>query len=299
MGRPGKGHYWTIDPAQEYMFEEGSFRRRPRGFRRKNLKNFPGAAGSTSYHPTLGSAQPLINSLLPDASVLGGNQGLVHAHSGGVAGMNATRHFELIQSPADALGSLTPSSQHGLLATSQSPPMGYAHNYGHAHSSHASVVSPPPGYFSTYAGSPANSLVNYNPVGTPISDAGVLAPPTYPTNGTGNTPPPSHQQAEYITYNERDYLSSFNRATPTNDYHHAHGHAHSPQSAVATASSSFMAGQSPPRIGEVDSAHMEGGGWSNVQWMGVASSQAIPLAQEYQNGFHHPMPHDLELANGE
>ncbi len=26
LGRPGKGHYWTIDPAQEYMFEEGSFR---------------------------------------------------------------------------------------------------------------------------------------------------------------------------------------------------------------------------------------------------------------------------------
>lgn len=35
LGRPGKGHYWTIDPASEYMFEEGSFRRRPRGFRRK------------------------------------------------------------------------------------------------------------------------------------------------------------------------------------------------------------------------------------------------------------------------
>ncbi|XP_053345276.1 forkhead box protein F2 [Clarias gariepinus] len=35
MGRPGKGHYWTIDPASEFMFEEGSFRRRPRGFRRK------------------------------------------------------------------------------------------------------------------------------------------------------------------------------------------------------------------------------------------------------------------------
>ena len=38
LGRPGKGHYWTIDPAQEYMFEEGSFRRRPRGFRRKTMK---------------------------------------------------------------------------------------------------------------------------------------------------------------------------------------------------------------------------------------------------------------------
>lgn len=35
MGKPGKGHYWTIDPNCEFMFEEGSFRRRPRGFRRK------------------------------------------------------------------------------------------------------------------------------------------------------------------------------------------------------------------------------------------------------------------------
>ncbi|XP_054164592.1 forkhead box protein F1-like [Oppia nitens] len=35
IGRPGKGHYWTIDPSCEYMFEEGSFRRRPRGFRLK------------------------------------------------------------------------------------------------------------------------------------------------------------------------------------------------------------------------------------------------------------------------
>ncbi|KAJ6220272.1 hypothetical protein RDWZM_006084 [Blomia tropicalis] len=35
IGRPGKGHYWTIDPASEFMFEEGSYRRRPRGFRRK------------------------------------------------------------------------------------------------------------------------------------------------------------------------------------------------------------------------------------------------------------------------
>ncbi|XP_026756766.2 forkhead box protein F2-like isoform X1 [Galleria mellonella] len=35
LGRPGKGHYWTIDPSSEFMFEEGSSRRRPRGFRRK------------------------------------------------------------------------------------------------------------------------------------------------------------------------------------------------------------------------------------------------------------------------
>ncbi|CAH8676841.1 unnamed protein product [Schistosoma haematobium] len=35
MGRPGKGHYWTIDPAAEFMFQDGASRRRPRGFRRK------------------------------------------------------------------------------------------------------------------------------------------------------------------------------------------------------------------------------------------------------------------------
>lgn len=35
LGRPGKGHYWTIDPGSEFMFEEGSFRRRPRGIRKE------------------------------------------------------------------------------------------------------------------------------------------------------------------------------------------------------------------------------------------------------------------------
>ncbi|XP_015124100.1 forkhead box protein O [Diachasma alloeum] len=60
LGRPGKGHYWTIDPASEYMFEEGSFRRRPRGFRRKcqalkpqYSQYFPGGAPMG-----VGGAQP-------------------------------------------------------------------------------------------------------------------------------------------------------------------------------------------------------------------------------------------------
>ena len=40
LGRPGKGHYWKIDPKQEFMFEDGSVRRRPRGFRRKVMKKY-------------------------------------------------------------------------------------------------------------------------------------------------------------------------------------------------------------------------------------------------------------------
>ena len=55
MGRPGKGHYWAIDPTAELMFEEGSFRRRPRGFRRKvqAMKPYPLYQGAPA--PTLSS----------------------------------------------------------------------------------------------------------------------------------------------------------------------------------------------------------------------------------------------------
>ncbi|XP_078607366.1 forkhead box protein F1-A-like isoform X1 [Branchiostoma floridae x Branchiostoma japonicum] len=63
LGRPGKGHYWTIDPASEFMFEEGSFRRRPRGFRRKcqalkpygMLNNMVGSASMLGYDMLSGS----------------------------------------------------------------------------------------------------------------------------------------------------------------------------------------------------------------------------------------------------
>ncbi|CAF3411589.1 unnamed protein product [Rotaria sp. Silwood1] len=35
MGRAGKGHYWTIAPDSDCMFDDNCMRRRPRGFRRK------------------------------------------------------------------------------------------------------------------------------------------------------------------------------------------------------------------------------------------------------------------------
>ena len=58
LGRPGKGHYWKIDPGQEYMFEEGSFRRRPRGFRRKVMKKFNDDDLPTSSIYQHGSVHP-------------------------------------------------------------------------------------------------------------------------------------------------------------------------------------------------------------------------------------------------
>lgn len=71
LGRPGKGHYWTLDAGSELMFEEGSYRRRPRGFRRKQNGNRPvqfpvnqfdtgvtGTGGLVDYQPVQNSYPP-------------------------------------------------------------------------------------------------------------------------------------------------------------------------------------------------------------------------------------------------
>ncbi|XP_068200856.1 forkhead box protein F1-like [Palaemon carinicauda] len=67
MGRPGKGHYWAIDPTAELMFEEGSFRRRPRGFRRKvqAMKPYPLYQGPA---PSLPTPYDVCGSQLPPAT---------------------------------------------------------------------------------------------------------------------------------------------------------------------------------------------------------------------------------------
>lgn len=68
LGKPGKGHYWTIDPKSEYMFEdEGSLRRRPRGFRRKHqMKSYQGTNSSGYFAPPSGydSGSVTVSSLL-------------------------------------------------------------------------------------------------------------------------------------------------------------------------------------------------------------------------------------------
>ncbi|XP_059179379.1 forkhead box protein A1-B-like [Physella acuta] len=71
IGRPGKGHFWTIDPAAEFMFEEGSFRRRPRGFRRKcqalkpfgMLNGMGGGGPMMSHYDFMGPHNPGMSSM--------------------------------------------------------------------------------------------------------------------------------------------------------------------------------------------------------------------------------------------
>ncbi|RWS23455.1 Fork head domain transcription factor slp1-like protein [Leptotrombidium deliense] len=55
IGKSGKGHYWTIDSTTESIFEEGSCRRRPRGFRRKaqQVKPYVSAYPAEAYNYNL------------------------------------------------------------------------------------------------------------------------------------------------------------------------------------------------------------------------------------------------------
>uniref|UniRef100_G3SPP6 Forkhead box F1 n=1 Tax=Loxodonta africana TaxID=9785 RepID=G3SPP6_LOXAF len=99
LGRPGKGHYWTIDPASEFMFEEGSFRRRPRGFRRKcqalkpmySMMNGLGFNHLPDTYGFQGSASGL--SCPPNSLALEGGLGMMNGHlPGNVDGMALPSH---------------------------------------------------------------------------------------------------------------------------------------------------------------------------------------------------------------
>ncbi|KAF4521371.1 hypothetical protein B566_EDAN006960 [Ephemera danica] len=110
LGRPGKGHYWTIDPASEFMFEEGSFRRRPRGFRRKCQALKP------SY-PYYGNGNPSMLPPLPPTSnsghydVLGNQQNLIMS----TAASNSHHHTSSTQQSLQS--ALQQEYHHHLMST--------------------------------------------------------------------------------------------------------------------------------------------------------------------------------------
>ncbi|KPP68216.1 forkhead box protein F1-like [Scleropages formosus] len=98
LGRPGKGHYWTIDPASEFMFEEGSFRRRPRGFRRKcqalkpmySMMNGLGFNHLPESYGIQGGGGAL--SCPPNALSIDTGIGMMNGHLNGMEGMTLTGH---------------------------------------------------------------------------------------------------------------------------------------------------------------------------------------------------------------
>ncbi|KAG8436940.1 hypothetical protein GDO86_007864 [Hymenochirus boettgeri] len=65
-GHPGKGNYWTLDPAAEDMFDNGSFLRRRKRFKRTDITTYPGyMQNSSAFTPTPTGRAPYPNSLYP------------------------------------------------------------------------------------------------------------------------------------------------------------------------------------------------------------------------------------------
>uniref|UniRef100_A0A8C6ZXJ1 Forkhead box E3 n=1 Tax=Nothoprocta perdicaria TaxID=30464 RepID=A0A8C6ZXJ1_NOTPE len=64
-GHPGKGNYWTLDPAAEDMFDNGSFLRRRKRFKRTDITTYPGYMQNSSlsgavFHPYAPGAPPTV-----------------------------------------------------------------------------------------------------------------------------------------------------------------------------------------------------------------------------------------------
>ncbi|XP_048829260.1 forkhead box protein F1-like isoform X1 [Brienomyrus brachyistius] len=118
LGRPGKGHYWTMDPASEFMFEEGSFRRRPRGFRRKcqalkpvysmmNGLGFNHLPESYNFQGTGGSLTCPASGFSLDSGI-----GMMNGHLNTMEGMGLAGHSASHMSPSSGhsyVGSCTGS----------------------------------------------------------------------------------------------------------------------------------------------------------------------------------------------
>lgn len=126
IGRPGKGHYWTIDPSSELMFEEGSYRRRPRGFRRKCglMKTY------NTYYPTPTSTSLLSPSPYDLLSQPQHQSGVLSGHA-----QVASSHHQAYMSPdpqsmmSSSTAALAPTSHCGFSSAGQNSLGPVGHHY--------------------------------------------------------------------------------------------------------------------------------------------------------------------------
>ncbi|XP_065361178.1 forkhead box protein biniou [Calliphora vicina] len=135
VGKPGKGNYWTIEQNSAYMFEdEGSLRRRPRGYRSK-LKVKPYAAANGFYatgsydtgmdNPNFYASQAFTSYDYPSATAAGGfsDAWTPHGHS---HGQNTLPQYSniAVSSALQNNNSPTPPLAHAIsnVSTSSSSP---------------------------------------------------------------------------------------------------------------------------------------------------------------------------------
>ncbi|XP_051876143.1 forkhead box protein E1-like [Pristis pectinata] len=57
-GRPGKGNYWTLDPAADDMFESGSFLRRRKRFKRSDISTYPAYIQESNVFAPIEASRP-------------------------------------------------------------------------------------------------------------------------------------------------------------------------------------------------------------------------------------------------
>lgn len=132
LGRPGKGHYWTIDPTSEMMFEKGSYKRRPRGFRRKCQAMKP----YTTYYPTppnAGVMAPCPYDMLAQQSQ---QSSLIPTHSQMGAGHHQSYIATDPQSMMAPTAALTPTSHCGYSSNQNNLSMG---SVGHPYLSNCNL----------------------------------------------------------------------------------------------------------------------------------------------------------------
>ena len=103
QGKPGKGHYWVLDPGARHMFDDGSFRRRKKRYKKgdtpeqaTNEEENSIAERQDIAHCPLGMGQGDLNSIVATATRITGNAG--HSSPGFIQSASGypgiQRHFD-------------------------------------------------------------------------------------------------------------------------------------------------------------------------------------------------------------
>ena len=261
LGRPGKGHYWTIDPASEFMFEEGSFRRRPRGFRRKcqsvrspylysqSSAGHPmsaATAGMFPGYPSYLNSSPaeLASNASLQAAAAAGASGHAGYFTGGynTVGLNSNAQNHSLYYGTNGVGSI--SGDCGLPSDSQIHPQALLMYSAAANPADSHAVQNAMAAAMNAAANPWNfaTAAGCNPKMEYASPPSTLAgSPYYSQNGVLPTSSNAHHSGSANTYQHPSHQHETNSATP-NSFHSPGNQAIGTSgSASALSSAHFMA----------------------------------------------------------